>query len=186
MAIEPGETATPYGFDLDPGEEIQRVIHRHPFDFLPTLAVTVILVLFAAGLAFVSARFPAFTPFPPLLDLTIVLLVAVLAGLIFWIGYYAFRHNVLVFTNMHLVQVEQVGVLSRRSSQINFTRVQDVTGVTTGLLQTLFNYGDVTIQSAGEQEKFVFHNAPDPRDIADDVLEIHERCLREQHMSEPE
>jgi hypothetical protein len=43
--------------------------------------------------------------------------------------------------------------------------------------QTLFNYGSVEIQSAGEQEKFIFSYAPDPQDIADDVLEIHEKCL---------
>jgi hypothetical protein len=55
-----------------------------------------------------------------------------------------------------------------------------VTGVKQGILETIFNYGDVEIQSAGEQEKFIFHNAHDPQDIADDVLEIHEKCMARQ------
>jgi uncharacterized membrane protein YdbT with pleckstrin-like domain len=183
---DPTETPTPYGFDLDPGEEIQRVIHRHPFDLIPTIAVSGILFIFGVALVFAEGRFPEGIPFPMLMVFVIVLLAVGLAALIFWVGYFAFRRNVLVFTNIHLVEVEQFGLLSRRVSQINFTRVQDVTGNTTGLLQTVFNYGDVEVQSAGEQEKFVFHNAPDPHDIADDVLEIHERCLREQHLAEPQ
>jgi len=47
-----------------------------------------------------------------------------------------------------------------------------------GIVQTLFNFGDVQVQSAGEQEKFIFKNAPNPELLADEVLQIHEESMR--------
>jgi hypothetical protein len=116
------ETPTPYGFDLDPGEQIQRVIHRHPFDLLPTIFTSAFLFLFAAALAIVSIRFPTTIPFPMPLVFAIVLLVAFLSLFILYVGIFAYGRNVIVFTNVHLIEVEQFGLLSRRVSQVNFTR----------------------------------------------------------------
>jgi hypothetical protein len=43
----------------------------------------------------------------------------------------------------------------------------------------MFNFGDVQVQSAGEQEKFIFHFAPRPEELADEALQIHEQCVRD-------
>jgi len=179
------ETPTPYGFDLDPGEQITRVIHRSILDFLPIAILAVILFLAALALTFIDARFPGSFPFPPLLTLALIAVMVVLSAIIFLVGFTVYRRNVLIFTNVHLVQVTQNSLFSHQVSQINFDRVQDVSGTRTGFLQTVFNYGNVEIQSAGEQEKFIFTNAPDPQRIADDALEIHEQCLRNAHQPEP-
>jgi membrane protein YdbS with pleckstrin-like domain len=168
-----------YGFTLDPGETILRVIHRHPIDLLPSVASSVLLVIFAIGFAYLDARFPANIPFPSLIVLSIISIVIVLAVLIFVIGFYVFHRNVLIFTNVHLVEVEQFGLFGRTVSQVSFARVQDVTGTRSGILATILNYGDVEIQSAGEQEKFIYHTAPNPQKVADDALAWHEKCTRD-------
>jgi len=167
------------GFELDPGEQVLRIIRRHPFDALPTIFTSIILVLAALGLAYISGRYPNFTPFPPFVYLPLVITLLVLAAIIFLIGIFVFQNNYLVFTNLHYVQVEQIGLFGHRVSQLSFLRVEDVTGKKTGVLQTIFNYGDVTVQTAAEEEKFVFHNAPNPTEVADDALQTHERCQHE-------
>lgn len=103
---------------------------------------------------------------------------SLLAVTILLVSYYVYRHNVLIFTNVHLIYVHQVGLFGRRISQLNFRNVEDVSGHKKGILQTLFNYGDVMIQSAGEVEKFIFEKAPNPSEVADDALLRHEICLR--------
>jgi uncharacterized membrane protein YdbT with pleckstrin-like domain len=85
-----------------------------------------------------------------------------------------------VFTNLHLIEVEQVGLFGNTVSQVSFSRVQDVTGNKAGFFPTIFNYGDVEIQSAGEQEKFVFHYASHPDQVADDALKWHDDCMKSQ------
>lgn len=169
-----------YGFELDPGETITRVIHRHIFDVLPTLLIAGLLALVAAALGFILGRSPNATPFPPMLMAALIAVMLILAGVIFLVGLFVYNRNVLVFTNVHLVQVEQLALFQRRVSQLSFVRVEDVTGRRDGFLQTVFNYGDVQVQSAGEQEKFIFRNAPDPERLADEALQIHEDCLRAQ------
>jgi membrane protein YdbS with pleckstrin-like domain len=183
---EAGETPTQYGFDLDPGEQITRIIHRSIFDFLPSLIISLVLFFAALALVYGEARFGNNFAFPPLLAFALVVLLLALAAAFFLIGFYVFRHNVLIFTTEHLVQVVVNSLFSHRVSQVAFTRIQDVSGTKTGILQTVFNYGDVIIQSAGEQEKFIFLNAPNPQEIADEALEIHEEALRSQHLPEPE
>jgi uncharacterized membrane protein YdbT with pleckstrin-like domain len=171
------ETPTPYGFDLDPGEEITRVIHRHPVTLLPSILGSLGLAITAGLLAYAQGRFPQTIPFPPLMVLLLIVILIVLAGAVFLIGLVVFNRNVLVFTNVHLVQAVQHGLFGRRISQVHFARIQDVTGIKRGIFQTIFNYGTVEIQSAGEKTRFVFYGAPDPQDLADDALEIHETML---------
>jgi membrane protein YdbS with pleckstrin-like domain len=183
---EAGETPSVYGFDLDPGEQVTRVIHRSIFDFLPSFFTSLLIFVAALALIYFEARFAGNFPFPPMLVLALVLLLISIAVLIFFVGLYVFRRNVLVFTNEHLIQVEVNSLFSHRVSQVAFTRIQDVSGIRTGVLQTIFNFGIVEIQSAGEQEKFIFRNAPNPQEIADEALEIHEEALRRAHELEPE
>jgi membrane protein YdbS with pleckstrin-like domain len=179
------ETPTPYGFDLDPGEEITRIIHRHVLTLFPAFLGIVGLVITAVLLAFAEGRFPDTIPFPRVMVFALIIIFLVLAALIFLISIFVYERNVLIFTNVHLIQAEQYGLFNHRVSQISFVRVQDVTGSRNGFFQTIFNFGNVEIQSAGEEEKFIFRGAPNPQDIADDVLEIHEKCLRVTGQAEP-
>ena len=175
-----------FGFQLDPGETIQRIIHRHIFDLLPSVLASFALVAVSALIAFVMGRFPDRIPFPPTIALLLAVLLLVIAAIILLIGVFIFRRNVLIFTNVHLVQVEQLALFQRRVSQLSFLRVEDVTGRRVGFLETVFNYGEFQVQSAGEQEKFIFRNAPDPERLADDALAIHEECARRIGHAEPE
>ncbi|HVQ43992.1 MAG TPA: PH domain-containing protein [Candidatus Saccharimonadia bacterium] len=170
-----------YGFTLDAGEEVIRVIRRSIFDILPTILVSVVLALAAAALAYLLGRYPAATPFPPQLMLLLVLIMAIIAVIIFLIAVDVYRHNLLIFTNVHIVQVEQLALFQRRVSQLNLRRIEDVTGMHQGFLQSIFDFGEVQIQSAGEQEKFIFKNAPHPQQLADEALEKHEQSMRAVH-----
>jgi hypothetical protein len=167
-----------YGFTLDPGESIIRIVHRSIFDLLPTLFLALILATVAGGLVYIQIKFPNSSPFPPALLAGIVAIMLLIAAIIVVVGLYVFERNVLIFTNTHLIIIEQLALFQNRVSQLNFEKVEDVTGRKTGFLQAVFNYGNVEIQSASEQEKFIFKNAPDPQGVADEALQHHEECMR--------
>jgi hypothetical protein len=43
---------------------------------------------------------------------------------------------------------------------------------------TIFQYGNVEIETAGAQENFLFTWAPDPQALADQIAQYHEQYLR--------
>src|ERR1700683_662107 len=174
-----------YGFTLDPGERIIRVVHRSFIDLVAPVAMSFFLLIVALALAYLEGRNPAAIPFPSLLVLILVLLMAVIGGLILLIGLYTYRPNVLIFTNLHIVEVEQPTLFTRQVSQLTYARVQDVSGRRVGFWATIFDYGDVQIQSAGEQEQFVFHRAPHPERLSEEALETRDGCLRAMGMAAP-
>lgn len=178
--MEPNSLKFPFktGIHLEPDEHITRIVYRHFIDVIPGIAIALFLECFSLGLMYLMGRSPQFLPFPAGAVFMMVWVTTLLAIIIFLINLYVYGHNILVFTNIHLIQIVQNGLFYRRVSQLSFLNVQDVTGVKTGILETVFDYGDVEVQSAGEQEKFIFHNASNPEELADSALQTHEECLR--------
>lgn len=80
-------------------------------------------------------------------------------GFLIWIDYYL---DVWIITDERIVNIEQKGLFLREASDLEFSKIQDVTVDVVGLIPTVLNYGDVFIQTAGEKERFKFRQVPDP------------------------
>jgi uncharacterized membrane protein YdbT with pleckstrin-like domain len=77
----------------------------------------------------------------------------------------------LLVTDMNLVQILQKGLFVRKVSRLSMSNVEDVTAEQKGILPTIFNYGTLTVQTAGEMENFVFPYCPNPNKYADRILD---------------
>ena len=75
-------------------------------------------------------------------------------------------------TEKHIIDMEQKSLFSRSISKQEIDRIQDVTAEIKGFFPTLFNYGDVFIQSAGEQERFIFSKVADPYRVVDVIMKM--------------
>ena len=53
-------------------------------------------------------------------------------------------------------------------------RIQDVTSEVKGVLPTIFKYGNIYIQTAGEIERFIFEQIPNPDQIRDYIIKLAE------------
>jgi uncharacterized membrane protein YdbT with pleckstrin-like domain len=167
------------GYHLDPSEHIIRVVHRHWFDLMPVLVSSFFLVASLPVIAISYARASKDVPISVDFVGLIMVVILILAVSILMLGIFVYRQNYLVLTNMHLIQVEQIGIFNRRVSQLSLARLQDVSGKRVGIMATLFDFGNMEVQSAGEHEKFIFRNAPSPNELADDCLQAHENFLKE-------
>ena len=70
-----------------------------------------------------------------------------------------------IITNERILNNEQDGLFKRTESELNLVSIQDVTAETHGILQTIFTFGNVRIQTAGEKERFNFKNVDNPEKI---------------------
>lgn len=168
----------------DRDEEILYVIHRHWFNilvqFIPfvlgLIAVLAVFVFFffiyPDAFAALDRRFFAFVE-------SVLLIFLWIFAFLIWIDYYL---DVWIITNKRIVNIEQKGLFVRSMSELYLFRVQDTTSEVKGFFPSMLNYGDVFIQSAGEQERFQFHKIPDPYAVKDTIMDM----ARDTHQEEIE
>jgi hypothetical protein len=93
-----------------------------------------------------------------------------------WVDYYL---DVWIVSTKRIVNIEQRGLFSRVVSELFLDKVQDVTVEVHGLLPTMMHFGDVIIQSAGENPRFFFDDVPKPYEIADIIMNLHKKYVEE-------
>ena len=79
-----------------------------------------------------------------------------------FIDYYL---DVWIVTTKRILDIEQRGIFNRIVAEHSLERIQDVTGSQKGVIQTIFKFGDVYIQTAGEIQRFDFHQVRNPFEI---------------------
>ena len=152
-------------------EEIFNIIHRHWFDifvqFLPLVGM-LIAILFILSL--MTVLFSEGIPMAFVLFLFSFLALCIwLVGSVIWVDYYL---DVWIITDRRVVNIEQKGFFLRHISELRYHKIQDVTTEVTGLIPTLLDYGDVHIQTAGTQPRFLFHNVGKPNSIKDKLISL--------------
>lgn len=160
-------------------EEILRVIHRHWFNIFAHFFLILVFSFLLIG-SFLA--FPLL--FPEMLDAKNARLFLFventffifiwLFGFLMWIDYY---FDVWIITNERIVNIEQKGLFVRHISELNFSRIQDVTAEVEGILPTVLNYGDVLVQTAGEESRFIFRQVADPYQVKDMVMKLSKGAL---------
>ncbi len=88
-----------------------------------------------------------------------------------------------IVTTRRIINIEQNGLFGRTVSELRLYRIQDVTATVNGFTKTMFNFGEVEIQTAGEHERFMFEEISQPNEVAKKILELSE-CDRKDHIDE--
>lgn len=91
-----------------------------------------------------------------------------------WIDYYL---DVTIVTERRLVDIHQNGLFNHRVSEQSLLRVQDVSVKVKGLVQTFFRFGTVYVETAGEAPNFVMQNLPNPNQVANKIIELHNQLI---------
>jgi uncharacterized membrane protein YdbT with pleckstrin-like domain len=162
--------------------EVLKIIHRHWFDILKQFIVIFLLVLLLIFLfSFIPSYFPAFekNAFSNLLLFAENLVAIFIWIFIFfiWIDYY---FDIWIIASEKIVNIEQKGLFVRSVSELKFERIQDVTVEVNGFIPTILNYGDVYIQTAGETERFIFRQVPDPYGLKDLIMGLQKEQIAEE------
>lgn len=163
-------------------EEItKRVVHKHLFSIMPMLVGLIVLGLLGMVLLMYASANPStfsLTIDPNiygLVGLILFLIIIFLMLAIFWI----WRHNIIVVTNIHLVDIDQMGLFNKKVSTLSWTRIQDVSAKVNGPFQTIFGYGTLNVQTAGEDKNFIFDYVPNPYELEHYILEMHKLVMQQ-------
>lgn len=175
---------------LDADEKQLAVIKRHPFGIIIIYVQLIFGIVVAAALVWLLL--PTFVDReeqPQVYGWVGVgfVALALLMAMIALIATYIYRQSKLIVTDKTITQVLQESLFSRKISQLALPNVEDVTADRHGFFATIINYGDLNVETAGEQENFHFIFAPIPDNYAKMILEAREQFIRKygEHGGQP-
>ncbi len=158
---------------LEPGEQMITVVRRHPIGIIIIYLEALVGVL-ALGVLAVFIAPDIFSDISTQTNRLIIagtiLAVAMLIFVLF-VATYVYRQSRLLVADKSLVQIMQKSLFIRKVSRLSMSNVEDVTAEQRGILATIFNFGTLTIQTAGELDNFIFPTCPDPNKYAHEILE---------------
>ena len=165
-------------------EKVEFLLRRHPITFIPIL-----LLFFVLGLAPVAIYFLINNLHPQLLTGQIAYPILVLFGSLYCLSIYLFFYaqfidfylDLWIVTNDRIVDIEQHGLFSRTTSELDLYRIQDVTVEVSGFFPTILKYGNVHVKTASNNSDVIFRNIPNPNQVRQGLIQLSEEDLKFHH-----
>lgn len=83
----------------------------------------------------------------------------------FWFNFLNWYFNVGIITNKKIVDVDYHGVIYKEVTMTKINNVEDITSKTGGYFSSIFDYGNVFIQTAGTEANIEYVNIPHPSQV---------------------
>lgn len=162
---------------VDDDEVLLGTIHKHSFGLLIVYLMAALGMILALGLAFtlLPKALPAETAYSVAVGFSAL---AILFGFVVIIASTIIYHqSSIVITDKNITQILQNGLFGRKVSQLTMANVEDVSAAQHGLFATMLDFGVLQVETAGEQENFVFDYCPRPGYYAKIILEAREKFM---------
>jgi len=170
--------------EIDPQEEIIRVVRKHwfvllsqGFFYLLMLLVPIILLVVLLELP-VMASFSFSGPTMALGFFGFFLWLYLLWNALF-LTLTDYLLDVLIITDRRVFEIEQHGLFKRESSTFRIDRIQDVTVEVKGIIATFLDFGDIHIHTAGEGHDFTGTMMAGPYSVKKQINEAIDHWTRE-------
>lgn len=83
--------------------------------------------------------------------------------------------NIYIVTNERVIDIDFFYLLYKRFSQAELNKIQDISYDSGGVFATFFNYGNVTIETAGEAPNLEFDKVPFPEKVVETIRGLTEK-----------
>lgn len=150
----------------DEDEEIFLFLRKHFITNIPWIIFSLVLLFVPLPLVFLFKK--ATAPISLSSSYTIVLTAFYYLAVFSYIlvGFITWFYNISLVTNKRVVDVDYSNVVYHDVALTKLDLIEDINFVQSGFIRSLFNYGDIFIQTAGEKTHFDFLAIPQPEKSA--------------------
>lgn len=170
--------------EFDDNEKLVREIRKDPFGLVmiyvigTLLAFVLFLILVIGGSTFElgSAVEGSGVDSNTLQAITVLVgfFMTVFTVVITAVVAFLYTNSIVIITSEKIAQQLYISLFNRSISQLSIADAQDVTVKQEGILAHMFDYGTLTIETAGEQSNYTFTFTPEPYVAAKDLVGAHE------------
>lgn len=157
----------------DPGERILLLLRAHQITNLPWI----FLSIFVFFVPFIVARLAPYIG----INLDLMPQSYLIAGLIInyllvliivFEGFLEWYFNATIITNEKVIDIEFAQLLYKAVDLAPLGKIEETDSVIAGIIGTIFNFGNVKVQTAGATVAIEMHNIPRPALVADMILDL--------------
>ncbi len=156
-------------------EHVILFLRRHWITVLGIVCVACLLVIIPIGIGYFFQSTLKTWLSDPLIGplMSIIAIIYLLSTWLFaFLAFTDYYLDTWIVTNERIINIEQEGLFHRTASELDLAAVQDATAEIRGMSQTLLGYGNVFIQTAGEQGRFHFKNISHPEHVKELVTQL--------------
>jgi hypothetical protein len=142
----------------DSSEHIVLVLRRHPLTLFKSFIIAIFMLIMPAFLSAVGmfAFLPGNYQFAAIILWFLITFGYVLEVFLTWF------FSVYIITDERIIDVDFISLIYKDISSAKTDKIEDVTTVTGGALQSMFDYGSIKIQTAGAKTEIEFESIPHP------------------------
>lgn len=151
----------PNGVTFETRESEEKIIlflRRHLITNVPWIITTIIMLLAPIFITNTTVL----DSVPSNFEFIFVLIWYLITTAYFLESFLTWFFNVYIVTDERIIDIDFYNLIYKEVSDANIDKIQDVTYKMGGVVRTLFNYGDVLIQTASEVPNFDFLAVPYP------------------------
>lgn len=157
-------------------EQIIYTLRRHPITFVPTI----LLFAFLATAVPWMVRLLLTSASPDLFLDNGMRGLAVLGTSFYYLSllvlffgrFVDYYLDMWVVTNRRLIDIDQIGLFGRSVSEVELYKVQDIRSDQRGFFATIFNFGNISVETSGAELRFMVHQVANPNGLRREVLEL--------------
>lgn len=155
--------------NLSNGEFIISAVRRHPIGLIVPLTIGTLLIAAALSLLVgyeeIAFNLALTGPLADAGTMTIPILAFVgLIAFVMFVIYYVYVNNKFFLTNESVIQEIQMTLFSRLEQTVSLANIEDASFTQSGVLQHIFNYGDIRLSTEGDETTYRFSYVANPKE----------------------
>lgn len=169
-----------FGFEgQDPQEKILLVLRAHPITNYYWIILAVLLFFLPFVVPVIAGAFNiTFPPLPTAYYPALIIVNYLLVIVIVFEGFLNWYFNVDIITDQNIVDIDFNNLLFKNIDLTPIFNIEEAKSSVAGLLQLIFNFGDVEVQTAGASINVDLTNVPRPDKVADFILDLVDKAKK--------
>lgn len=165
----------PYGISFQSQEEDEKILlflRRHFITNVPWIIIGLFLTVLPILLPFLFILTGFLLTLPQNLTMLFIAFYYLIVFAYLFINFLTWFYNIGLVTTKRAVDVDFSDLVYHNVAATKLSLIQDVDYTQVGVLPSLFNYGDVFVQTAGDKPNFDFLAVPNPAKAAHIIEEL--------------